>query len=152
MTRQTSWWWRRGVAGLEFALCAPLLLLMLAALSDLGLALRSKLLLASGVANAASYAILTQGTASATSLASIVKSASTLSGVQVPPPPAPACFCPNGSPVSLKAATCGSTCANGAQAGTYVSISATYTYVPLMPGYAFVANTTLSESAWVQVK
>jgi Flp pilus assembly protein TadG len=151
MMRRPAWRGVSGVAALEFALCAPLLLVMLAGLSDLGLAMRSKTRLAGGVANAATYAVLTQGTATSATLAAIVQTASTLSGVQASATAA-ACFCPSGSPVSLAVASCGSTCANGATAGSYVNITASYNYTPLMPGYGFVANTKLAEATWVQVK
>lgn len=142
---------RRGVAALEFALSAPLLLVMLAAIADLGLAMRSKMLLASGVANAAHYAVLTQGAATSATLQAIVQDASTLGSVSTTVSAA-SCFCPSGSPVTLLTATCGNTCSNGATAGTYQTITATYAYVPLMPGYNFIANTALSETATVQVK
>jgi Flp pilus assembly protein TadG len=82
----------RGVAALEFALCAPLLLTMLAAISDLGLAMRSKMLLATGVDNAASYAILTQGGATATTLQAVVQDTSTLTDARVTAS-TPACYC-----------------------------------------------------------
>lgn len=142
---------RRGVATLEFALAAPLLLLMLAAVSDLGFALLDKMKLASGVANAARYAMLTQGAATATTLSAIIGDASSLSGVQTTVS-ATGCFCPSGSPAALAAATCGNTCSNGAMAGTYQTITATYSYSPVMPGYSLLAGNALSEAATVQVK
>jgi Flp pilus assembly protein TadG len=151
MISLAKWRTRRGVAALEFALCAPLLLTMLAAISDLGFAMRSQMLLAGGVDNAASYAILTQGGATAATLTAIVQDTSTLTGVQVTAS-APACYCASGTPATLAPVACNSVCASGALAGTYTTITANYTYVPLLPGYSFVANTALSDSATVQVK
>jgi hypothetical protein len=109
------------------------------------------MLLSIGVTNAVTYAILTQGSASAATLKAVVQDASSLTGVTATAS-APACYCASGTPATLVSATCGATCTSGGLAGTYVTISGTYTYVPLMPGYSFVTNTTLSDTATVQVK
>jgi Flp pilus assembly protein TadG len=147
---------RRGVAALEFALCSPLLLVMLAGLSDLGLAVRSQMQLASGLANAAGYTYTyyqTNGTvATSAVLTAIVRDTSQLTGATLTGPTS-GCYCPSGSPVTLgTAVSCSSTCSNGAAAGTYVTIGASATYTPLMPWYGIVASTTLSDSTTVQVK
>jgi Flp pilus assembly protein TadG len=147
----TRWRRTRGVAAVEFVICVPFLMALLAGLSDLGLALRSKAHLANGVANATNYAFLAQGAATPATLVAIVKSASTLTGVSASAT-ASACFCPGGSPVKLTAATCGTNCADGTPAGTYVTVSGSYTYTPLMPGYAFVASTSFTEATTVRVK
>jgi Flp pilus assembly protein TadG len=140
-----------GVAAVEFALCAPLMLMMLAGISDLGLAMRSKMLLVIGVDNATTYAILTQGSATSATLKAIVQDASSLTGVSANAS-AVTYDCASGTPATLVAATSTTTCASGAVAGQYVTITGSYTYTPLMPGYSFVANTTLSDTATVQVK
>jgi Flp pilus assembly protein TadG len=140
-----------GVAAVEFALCAPLMLMMLAGISDLGLAMRSKMLLAIGVDNAAIYAILTQGSATPAILQAIVQDASSLAGVSANASRV-TYDCASGTPATLVAATSTTTCASGAVAGQYVTISGTYSYVPLMPGYSFLATSTLSDTATVQVK
>ncbi len=147
---------RRGVAAIEFALCSPLLLVMLAGLSDLGFAMRSKMKLASGLANAAGYTYSyyqTNGSlASSAVLTAIVRDTSQLTGATLSGPSS-GCYCPSGSPVKLgSSVSCGSTCGNGAAAGTYVTIGATTTYMPLMPWYGIVTSTTLSDTTTVQVK
>lgn len=126
------------------------MLVMLAGISDLGLAMHSKTLLVIGVDNAATYAILQGDTVSTTTLKAIVQDASSLTGVSANAS-TPAYYCASGTPAKLIAATNKTTCTSGAPAGQYVTISATYSYTPLMPGYSFVANTTLSDTATVQV-
>lgn len=143
---------RRGVATIEFALTVPLMLLMLAAIADLGMAMIDAMQLASGVTNAARFAVLDQGAATTATLQAIVQDASTLGSVQTSVSAA-GCYCPSGgAPVTLTAATCGNTCSNGALAGTYQTITASYAYVPVLPGYNFLASNTLTQTATVQVK
>ncbi len=142
---------RAGVASIEFALAAPVLLLMLAAIADLGLALIAMMQLTDGVANAARYAQLTEGAATTATLQAIVQDSSFIRPVTTTVS-APACFCASGTPLALTAETCGATCANGANAGTYQTITAAYTYVPLLPGYDLLASNTLSRTLSVQVK
>jgi Flp pilus assembly protein TadG len=127
------------------------LLLMLAAVADLGIALIAMMQLTSGVANAARYAQLTQGTATTTTLQTIVQDASFVGPVKTTVS-APACFCASGTPLALTAETCGTSCTNGAPAGTYQTITATYSYVPALPGYDLLASNLLSQTVTVQVK
>lgn len=152
MTAPRAAQWRRGTATIEFALTVPLMMLMLAAIGNLGLALVDSMQLANGVANAARFAVLDQGAASSATLQAIVQETSALSSVQTSVSSA-GCYCPSGAaPVTLAAANCGSTCSNGALAGTYQTISATYAYVPALPGYNFPASNTLTQTATVQIK
>ena len=152
MTATRAPWQRRGVATIEFALTVPLLLLMLAAIADLGLALINAMQLASGVANAARFAQLDQGTATSATLQAIVQDTSMLTSVQTSVSSA-GCYCPSaGAPVTLMAATCGNSCGNGALPGSYQTITARYAYVPVLPGYNFLAGNTLTQTATVQVK
>lgn len=142
---------RRGTAVLEFVMAAPVMIMLLAAVADLGLAMRTKLRLANGVASAAQYAVLSGSGASSGTLSAIVKAASTLGGATASVS-GPACGCPTGAPRSITAATCGSTCPNGGTAGTYVTITGTASYTPVLAGFSFVANTSLSETAVVRVQ
>jgi hypothetical protein len=47
--------------------------------------------------------------------------------------------------------TAGQNCPSGNLPGTYVTITATYTYVPIMPFYSRLASTTLREIAYVRL-
>lgn len=142
---------RAGVASVEFALATPLLLLLLAAVADLGFALVDMIQLTEGLSNAARYAELEQGAATATTLQAIVRDTARLSTATANVSSA-SCFCPSGTPATLTAEDCDTTCDNGAAAGTYQTISANYAYSPLLPGYNLLANSTLSASVTVQLK
>lgn len=143
---------RSGVAALEFALLCPVLLLLLGGLSDFGLAFHSAMQLANGVANAAQYAFLVGANVDAKTLLDIVTSSSGLSNVHSSTI-GPYCYCPSGSPPTLgNAVTCGTTCPDGGVAGTYITITASYTYTPMMPGFQYVGDATLSQSATVRLK
>jgi len=142
---------RSGVASVEFALATPLLLLLLAAIADLGFALVDMIQLTEGVCNAARYAELEQGAAATPTLQTIVQNTSRLSTATTTVSSA-SCFCASGTPATLTAKSCGTTCDNGAAAGTYQTITAQYAYSPLLPGYTLLANSTLSTSVTVQIK
>jgi len=133
---------------LEFALIAPLLILMLLEIADLGLALISRERLLSAVAAGAHYAALkgqnlSQASA-ATTLMSEVATVVTKAGPLTTIVPQvrynngldssnfAACYCLSGTTPTYSAATCGSACSSdGPTAGKYLAISATVTYTPL---------------------
>jgi Flp pilus assembly protein TadG len=65
------------------------------------------------------------------------------------------CYCPAGSPPNWVwggAATCGSTCAGGSQAGKFVTITGSVTYTPLLSTFGLIKNGTLTQNATVQVQ
>ncbi|MCB8875907.1 TadE/TadG family type IV pilus assembly protein [Acidisoma silvae] len=142
---------RSGVAAVEFALCLPLLMIMMGGITDLSLEMRSKMLLATGVSNAASEAIATKGSATAATLQTLVTDSSGLTGVTTTVS-ALAYECASGTPATLKASSSGSTCTSGGTAGEYQTITAKYTYTPLMPAFSAVVKTALTETATVQVQ
>ena len=144
----------QGSAAVEFAVTAPILMLALAGIADFGLALRSQIALANGVANASYYAFLKGKTADPTALAKtlggIIQKSSGLPSAtsQVS---GPFCGCPSGTPIVVAGKPCAQTCTDGSSPGSYVAISATYAYAPIMPGLALAANTQLTETATVRV-
>jgi len=110
-----------GTAAVEFGVVVPMLALMVLAVSDLGLGLARKMQVENAVQLGSSYAVVRGFDASA--ISAIVTGDSSISAS---PAPALYCGCATGSGIS--AVACGSTCPNGAMAGTYVSISAQATY------------------------
>ena len=65
------------------------------------------------------------------------------------------CYCPTGSPPNWSwgsAATCGSTCSGGGQAGKFVTITASVAYSPLLSTFGLIKNGTLTQNATVQVQ
>jgi Flp pilus assembly protein TadG len=143
---------RRAVASLEFALVLPVLLMFAGGLADFGLALAAKDKLANAVSLGAQYAYLNAPTVTALTIQNLVSSTSSLQGVTVNVT-GPACYCitTNSTP-ALTSTACSSTCSDGTKAGTYVIITASYTYPALMPAYSKLANMTLTESRTARIK
>lgn len=64
-------------------------------------------------------------------------------------------YCLTGSPPSWSwgtAYTTQTTCSGGGTAGKFVTIQASYNYVPILSFYAFIGPTTLTQNAAVQVE
>ena len=141
----------RGLAGIEFAIVLPVLMLLLGGVADFALAFWSKGVLASSVAQGAQYAFLIGPKVSASSIQNIIGKRLTL-------PPAdvavtgPSCLCVSGVPATAVAMRCEQKCSDGTQPGTYLTISAQFTYVPILPFYSGLASTRLVEAATVRLK
>lgn len=136
---------RRAVAAAEFAIAVPVVLALMAWIFDFGTMERRRAQLVTGVANAVQYAVLTGTSVSTATLISVAQKTSMLTGATATVA-GPGCYCTLYSPTRLSAATCGVTCGNGNNAGTYVTVTATYTFVPTLPGLSHITNTTLTES------
>ena len=144
---------RSGIAAVEFALLLPVFALLCVGGIDFGMAFDAKLRLSTAVGEGAQFAFLTGTGVQATQVQTVVQSASTLSPVSVAVTYSPnACYCLAGSPAALSGQTCGTSCANGSPAGKYLSITATYTYQPIFPSYALLANPVLSEAVTVRLQ
>ena len=84
--------------------------------------------------------------------ATVMASGTTSSGTAAN---ANSCYCPTLSGGTLSwggAQTCGATCAGGAIAGKYVSVTAQQTYTPHFSNYGVVQNNSISARAVVQVQ
>lgn len=148
----------RGSVVVEAALCFPVLMLCFASFVDLGRANYGRARMANGVSAGVQYAYLTGSsvnTASAKSLIEGVANVKTGGVSQVTATvAAPACYCINGAAgaVTKVVSACNVYCADGVLAGTYTSISASYTFTPLLPGLASFIPTTYTTSTLVQLK
>lgn len=153
---------RRGVAGLEFALIAPVLLTICGGLADFGMALSAQMQLANAVSNGAVYAFVTQqslaslGKVTASQVEAVTSASLTLTNVAVKASdPAPFCVqtTTTASPptTSLTTGSYDTACPNGNPAGTYMTITAQYAYQPIMPFFSRLADTALSASATVRL-
>lgn len=143
---------RRGSVTMEFVLAAPILLFMLGFLVDFSLLLRARVAIAGGMMTAVQYAMATGTTVTAANLVSVVEQASPLTGVTASVA-GPACYCASAYPVTLTAASCGTTCASdGAAAGTYVIVTGSYSYTPMMPGVSAVVATTVTQTATARLQ
>ena len=124
----------RGVIAVEFAIIVPGLLLLMVCTIDLGMGIYRKMQVESAAQAGAEYAIAHGFSAS---IPNAVVNATTFSGVTASP--APAQFCGCASSTGVTSAGCGSTCAGGGVAGTYVTVSAEGTYTTILP-YPLLPN------------
>jgi Flp pilus assembly protein TadG len=155
---------RSGVAAIEFALVVPVLLMIVGGLSDFPVALLDEIQIATGVADGAAYAFSkaqnisgTLAPVSSSDVQSKVLGAINLPNVTVTvTPPTLGCVSHNTTstpPVTtLIPATAGSTCgASNNPPGTYMVITASYVYSPVMPLYSQLTSTTLTKSVVVRL-
>ena len=153
----------RGAAAVEFALVAPLLLLLLGGVTDCGLLIAAKSQLANGLAQGVQYALLTGPSVSGTTVQGIVRTGAANAGVRPTVSvtvTGPACYCTSGSPAALSGAstalsgtyTCTSTCPTGASQQAFMIISASFTYTALMPFYSHLASPVVSEAVTVKLQ
>ncbi|MBB2175812.1 TadE/TadG family type IV pilus assembly protein [Gluconacetobacter johannae] len=155
---------RDGVAAVEFALMAPMLLLITAGLSDFPFALWDRIVIASAVESGANYAFAVEqnetgnnASVSVVDVGNAVRAASSLTNLTVTVSP-PATYCVSSGTGQASHATVltsgpsGSTCADGQKPGLYMTISATYQYAPLLPVYGLLAQTTLGDTVTVRLQ
>ena len=142
-----------GVALIEFALLAPVLALLCVGAIDFGLAFASQLQLAAAVGEGAQYAFLTGSGVQASAVQVVVQKATALPAVTASVSyNSTSCSCPTGTPPALSSQTCGVACPDGSMPGKFLSISAQYTYAPIFPSYALIANPDLHETVTVRVQ
>ncbi len=139
------------VAAVEFALVMPVFLMFIGGTLDFGLANYGRSALANAVAAGAQYAYLTGTGVSASNIKTMVQTVSGLSNVTATIT-GPAGYCVTGTGPTMTGAAAAINCADPSTFGTYVIISATYAYQPLMPAYSHLAGATATESATVQLK
>jgi hypothetical protein len=156
----------RGVVAVEFALVAPVLLLLLGGVVDFGLLIAGRSQLANGLAQGAQYASQQGPPVSVTAVQNIVKEGSSLAGVKPlvdVTVTGPACYCASGSPISLSPSeppltsnfTCTGSCPNQAGStspGIYLTIVATYQFQPLMPLYSRLASPVNRQATRVRLQ
>lgn len=162
--RNSSWIGdRRGLAAIEFAIIAPILLLLLGGMIDFGLLMSGKSQLANGIAQGVQYALQQGAGVSAATVQALVTNGVARSGVPTVVTASvtgPACYCLSGPPAALVTPstalsatfTCTGTCPASAVPGAYLIITASYVYQPLMPLYSKITNTTVSDTVTVRLK
>jgi Flp pilus assembly protein TadG len=135
----------RGVAAVEFAILAPLLILMLIAMVDLGIGILRKMQVENAAHAGGQYAMLLGFNSS--SIATAVSSATSFTGITVSPAPTKFCGCPTTSGVTVT--DCSATCTGGSTAGSYVTVSAQAQYdtlfsYPMIPkSFVLTAQSTV---------
>jgi Flp pilus assembly protein TadG len=148
---------RRGISAVEFALTLPALLIIVGGIADVGLMCRQGAQLAAAMHAGSYYAILAGANGTSANARSAMSAASGLTGASFNAN-GPACYCvvTTGGTVSLSGGTpppCSNTpCADGTLPGTYMQLTASYAYQPMMPGFSTLVATTLNESATVRLQ
>jgi len=137
-----------GIAAIEFAVLGAVLCLIVVAIGDLGLGFYSYMQVQNSAQAGAQYAAV-HGYNS-TSITNAVTNATSVTGIAATPAPQSFCGCVVGSAVTT--ATCGSVCANGMSAGTYVSVSAARTYSTLISYPGFPASYSQTATSTVRIK
>lgn len=138
----------RGSVALEFGLLVPVLATLVVAISDLSLGFVRKMAVQEAAEAGAQYAAINGWNSAA--IGSAVTNATTVSGIAATPAPAKSCGCATAA--SIAAAACGTTCASGRPAGTYVTTSAQYSYHMIL-SYPGLANpVTLTASTTVRIQ
>lgn len=117
----------QGVAAIEFALVAPLLVLLLVGTVELGLAVRDADRAQQAAATGAAYAVAHGWDPLA--IGNAVTSGSGAQGISASPAPVLYCGCPQAGGVAPTA--CGVACADGANARQYARVSASLTRTSL---------------------
>jgi Flp pilus assembly protein TadG len=139
---------RSGVAAIEFAFAAPILVTALVGIVDVGMGLYKQMQLVNAVEAGVQYA-MTNGWNS-TQIQNVVVNATDLAAVNATPAPTKSCGCP--SSATIVTATCGSACASGSLAGTYITVNAQFAYTPVIPFPGFGGATTLVAQSTVRIQ
>jgi Flp pilus assembly protein TadG len=154
----------RGVAALEFAIVAPVLLMLLAGTTDFGLIRAGKSQMANGVAQGIEYAFLQGPSVTAANVIAMVQAGAIRAGLTntvTVVVTGPACYCVTGFPAALVTPsvalsgtyTCTSTCASPEVApAPFMIVTASYVYQPLLPFYSKLATPTVSETITVRLQ
>jgi len=140
------------------------LLMLLGGVTDFGLVKFGKSQLANGLAQAVQYALLQGAGVSVANIKAMVQAGAIRAGlapVVTVTVTGPACYCVKGEPAILVTPstalsgtnTCTGTCPSPEVApGAFVIIAASFVYVPLMPFYSRMANTTVAETVTVRLQ
>ena len=139
---------RCGVAAIEFAVMAPALVMMTICTVDLGMGIYRNMQVQNAAQAGAQYAMM--HVFDPNQIASVVSSATGLSGISASPAPVQYCGCATGAGVSNIG--CGSTCPAGAIYGNYVQVSTQGTYTTLLPYPMIASSFTLTAQSNVRVQ
>src|SRR4051812_47293628 len=136
---------RRGVAAVEFALIAPVLLLLVAGLID-----GSRLIVQTMQVKAAAQAGADSPRKSGWTAAAISTAVTSATSISVSPTPAPAqsTACVSGMTITPSA---GPTCAAGGTPGTFITVAAQAPFAPIMPWPGLSPSTAVAAQAVVRV-
>ena len=144
-TRSTS-----GATAVEVALVAPVLMMLALGMADFSMWMWNKMRVQNAARAGAEHAAA-KGFFDSAQVSTAITSATGMAGVSATPAPTETCGCPSVS-LGVITATCGSTCASGQKAGTYVTAHAQASYSMVFPWPGLPNPVTLNASAKVRIK
>jgi Flp pilus assembly protein TadG len=144
---------RQGVAAVEFALIAPVLLVMLAGVIDFSLYIGTRIELEQALRAGAQYAL--KDFTDSTTISAAVTGATNLSSVTVSYDPATDsyCECPDGTSNACPGNASYSACSTGERPGLFVTLVGSATYDPMftdLPGLS--SNMTVTQQVTMRVR
>ena len=140
---------RQALAATEFAIAAPVLLIMMIAVYDFGMGQWHHMQVTNAARAGAAFAGTHEWNSAAIALS--VTDATDYPAIQATPAPEQYCGCPNAT-AGITTVACGSTCPSGGTAGTYVRVSATASYRFALRYPGVTTPWTLSATAIVRTK
>lgn len=147
-SRCSLWLSQEGIGAIEFAFVAPILCMMVLGILDFGIGYWEQMQVGNAARAGAEYA--TKNGYNTASIQTAVISATGLSTIQASPAPTQSCGCPDAT-TGITVATCGSTCANGGTAGTYVIVNAQASYTTIFGWPGIPQPLTLTASATARI-
>jgi Flp pilus assembly protein TadG len=123
---------RRGTAAIEFALAAPLLLILLTGIVELGMAAFQAMQVQTAAEAGALYATA-HGGGDLDKISQAVTNATSTAGITASPAPQVYCGCPGSGGITSQGSDCSSTCSDGKPPGKYATVSATITRQTFLP-------------------
>lgn len=138
----------RGTAAIEFGIAAPLMIVLVAGLLELGFGIQKKMQVQNAAEAGAFYAIK-HGWDSAAIGAAVVTA---VPGAAISASPAPTQFCGCPGATGVTHVACTATCTGGGSAGIYVQVYASAPRDTLLPGGGFSFSSTLTAYAVVRLQ
>lgn len=135
-----------GVAAIELAVLAPLLLFTFVCITDLGLGVYANMQVDNAAQYGAQYAMTNGYDASA--ISSAVKSTS---DIDLNVTPTSFCGCPGATGVA-QVSLCNVQCSDGSMPGTFVTVTVTHNYTTLLPYPGIPSLFALHSQSTVRVK
>ncbi len=136
-----------GVAAIELAMVSPLLVTGVLGAGELGITIFRQTQVGYAAQAGADYAIANGFDAA--KISNAIVNATKYTAIAATPVPMQFCGC--GSASGVSAAACGSTCPNGAKAGTYVKANAQAQFSPIIPNPWQTNPVTLTAQAIARI-
>jgi Flp pilus assembly protein TadG len=149
---------RDGIAAVEFGLMAPLLLILLTGVGEIGIAAYQSLQVQAAVEAGALYAVKhppssPSDTTGLNAIGTAVTSGTATAGITASPAPTAFCGCPATTGIVSQGSNCTTVCSSDSKApGQYVLVNAKITHTTLLPYLSLPLPATLTASSTVRVR